>query len=268
MEIKEIVIGIINSKNRVDFIKKFLRKNKIEFRELSYDAGCNIEVKINGTNDGEIIFLAHYDISMGTDEGANDNTSSVAVLLSLLLYLKDKSPFYTIKIVFNDKEEFVGGLLSGSIVNGNMTKIIDKIGSFDYIKNHFSKGKNKGIFILELSGIGDAVLIAKKSGKIDCSQRLIDFATKVAKNNNFKYIHLPVPYTDMVSVHTFHYEGVVLTIVPYYEALNYANNKDTYPSIWNNIHSNKDNIFTIQEKSLNLMLNFVINLIENLSLLN
>lgn len=267
MDIKEIVSSIIKSKNRVDYIKEFLKNNNINFKEISYQFGINIEVTINGEKDKEIIFFAHYDISTYTDEGANDNTSSVAVLLALLLYLRDKKFLYTIKIVFNDKEEVVGGIIHNNISNEKLINIIEKIGSFDYLKHHTNKEKNIGIFILELSGIGDSIFISKNSGKINCSNKLIEFTLNVAKNNNFNHIVIPVPYSDMVSVHTLNYNGVVIGTIPYYEALNYSNNKENYPSVWKNIHSKKDNIFTIQEKSLNLMLNFVICLIENFKLL-
>ncbi len=267
MEIKDIVNSIINSKNRAVFIKEFLNKNNITFKEIIYNFGNNIEVTIKGEQSEEIIFLSHYDIANGTNEGANDNTSSVAVLLCLLLCLKDKKPLYNLKIVFNDKEEVVGGLISNVLNNEKLTNIIERIGSFDYLKYHCNKNKNLRIFILELSGIGDSIYISKNSGNISCDKELIDFTVNIANQNNFKNIIIDVPYTDMVSVHTLGYKGVVIGAIPYNEALLYSQDKKNYPSIWKNIHSNKDNIFTIQEKSLNLMLNFVITLIENLKLL-
>ncbi|MDO9528003.1 MAG: M20/M25/M40 family metallo-hydrolase [Syntrophales bacterium] len=66
----------------------------------------NIIVSIKGVKhpDETIVFGAHYDTVYGTP-GADDNASSVAVLLEICRALKDFSPGRTLKLIFFTLEE-------------------------------------------------------------------------------------------------------------------------------------------------------------------
>lgn len=281
MKIKEIVKDLCtkHSKKRVDFIKDFLTYHHIAFNELKYNNITNIEVCLEGiTKDEEVIFFAHHDISSQTKEGANDNSSSVAVMLNVLLSLKKSPPHYTIKIIFNDTEEILGGLLNQNIPREQMIQIITNAGSYQYLKRHNNFKKIKAVFILELSGIGDAIFIADRSGMIECSQQLNFYLNDLARKKNYNYINIPILSSDMVSVKTFGLNGTVYGAIPVYQAKNFLNiinkqqNKyqfttDIMPSSWNNIHTTRDNIFAINEKALLLINNFTLDIIKNISLL-
>src|SRR4030042_5465289 len=102
MEIKEIVTEICKepSNKRAAYIQSFLEKNSIFYTLQDFKFGKNIETVKNGTiNDKEIILMSHYDIYNPASESANDNSSSVAILLKLAQYFKKNTPKYTTSLV-------------------------------------------------------------------------------------------------------------------------------------------------------------------------
>lgn len=268
MEIKNIVKELCETKSneRIDYIVSYLRQNNISFNVLKYQNGKNIEINKTGKSNKCVIFMAHHDIYSNIIEGANDNTSSVAVLLSLCKFLYFYDASYMIKIVFNDKEELLGGILNKNISIDKFGMILNNTGSFQYLKNNiFKKNEILGIFILELSGIGDSLYFAKKSGNVECSSLLNKFLKKVADLNNYRYLEVPILNSDMISVRSLDFTGTVIGATPYIESLNNMNNE--YPHIWEKIHTSRDNFFSIQESALNMVYNFLIKLIENLNIL-
>jgi hypothetical protein len=274
MEIKSLVKNLVSVKQheRSLFIEEFLENNDISFNIQKYPNGKNIEVVKKGLNpDKEIIFFSHYDISNDTIEGANDNSSSVAIMLSVAKFIQNKEISCTVKIIFNDREEILGALLDKK-VNADIFKsseIINQVGSFQYLKNYINRENIKGIFDIELSGIGNTVFFAINSGNVECSAKLIDFLSLIAEKNDFNYIKIPFLASDMISIHTLGLNGIVLGAIPDYNAdifpVNHSkeNNVNFIPSSWKNIHSVKDNYFAIQERSLNMIYNFVLLIINN-----
>lgn len=268
MDIKKNVAAIAQKRTgRIDRIIDILDKKGINHSVLSYDRGKNIEISFKGEVDKDIIFFAHHDISSQTDEGANDNTSSVAVLIEFAEFLEAHKPLYNIKIVFTDNEEILGGLLNGSENLDLLTKIISAVGSFDYLKNICDRTKIITIFNLELCGRGDSIMIAEYSGKVKSSDRAIMFIENTANANNFRYIKTSVTNSDLLSAYVLGIPGILIGIVPFSEAQYYNHsevNKKDIPSVWKNIHSNKDNIVAIQERSLVMMYKFLRSIAENL----
>ena len=65
----------------------------------------NVIAEMKGSGDGLVIIGAHYDVVPETEAGANDNTSGVAVLLSLAEALAGRSLPYTIRFVAFGSEE-------------------------------------------------------------------------------------------------------------------------------------------------------------------
>ena len=65
----------------------------------------NVIAEMKGTGNGLVIVGAHYDIVPATEAGANDNTSGVAVLLSLAEALAGHSLPYTLRFVAFGSEE-------------------------------------------------------------------------------------------------------------------------------------------------------------------
>ena len=274
MDIKSIVKDIceVSSGKRIEYITNFLRENNIIHNIQKYFDGINIEIIKKGKNiNKEIIFFAHHDIYNNSIEGANDNTSSVAVLLFLAKFLYFYEPYYTINIVFNDFEELIGGIFSQSNSKEKINKIIKKIGSFQYLKNKISLRKSYVTFILELSGIGNCLYFADKSGNIICDFNLNSFLAKIAQKLNFKYLKIPISLSDIISSNYFGIKGTVFGSIPLIDGKNYINElnskgfcKEIYPYVWKKNHTSMDKYYSIQEKSLNMVYKFAVEIIKNI----
>ena len=276
MELKEILTKISSQKrnNRLNEIKNILTFLDINFSTQSYKYGENIVISFAGKIDKDVIFFAHHDISSNSREGANDNTSSVAVVIKVAQYLKNTSPLYNINIILNDNEEMLGALLNKKLKIPQIEKVIHYIGSYNYLKSVY-KDKVAAIFDLELSRIGDSIYIPNKSRNVLCSQNLINYLKNICGLSNNIYFEIPVMDTDMISVRTTGLNGVVFGAIPQFEALHYYNELPSkkgdlsiMPANWKNIHTNRDTICSIQEKSLKMVYDFIVVLISNLDLLN
>jgi|GEM_PF-1181109 len=275
MDIKELVIDICNIKinNRAGFIANYLRENNIYFNTIKYSYGVNIEIYKKGINtDKEIIFMSHYDIFKNITQGANDNTSSVAVLLNLSKFLYFYKPYYSTRIIFNDNEEILGALLFNKLSNNEKLEIINKVGSYQYLKNIIKSNRILAVFILELSGIGDALYFADKSGDSLCNGNINNYLSDLALQNKLNYLNIPIASSDMISVNLLGLKGTVIGAIPYVEGQNYLNdikingiNKEIYPHVWKKNHTEMDNYFSIQEKSLDMIYNFLIKIVEELN---
>lgn len=273
MEIKSIVKEICESSGRrIDYIINFLKQNNINHKIDKFNNGTNIEIVKKGKNDSkEIIFFGHHDVYNNSIEGANDNTSSVAILLTLAKFLYFYKPYYTINIVFNDYEELIGGIFSMKSSKEKVNAILNKIGSFQYIKKNIQKKKSLITFILELSGIGDSIYIANRSGNIESDRNLNIFLESIANNLNLKYLNFPISLSDLITVDYFGIKGTVFGSIPYIEGKNYLNNigkkefsKEIYPHVWKKNHTSMDKYYSIQEKSLNMIYNFSVEIIKNI----
>lgn len=278
MEIKNIVEELCSSgsRGRIGYIKSYLKLNGIGYKEqLINNHIKNIEVTIEGEdNSREILFLAHHDIAPQTNEGANDNSSSVAVLLQSALRLQNSSPPpCKIKLVFNDTEEILGGLLNRTINKDRIKEIIINSGAFQYLKHHPEKEQIEAIYILELCGIGDSLFIAESSGNIICDNELNSFLESCAEKEGFRHTRLPLLSSDMIGVNLCALRGTVLGAVPYHEARAYLQDYkkgggkkiiySTVPAAWKNIHTPKDNLFAINERALNMIYRFIGIIIDN-----
>ena len=68
----------------------------------------------------------------------------------------------------------------------------------------------------------------------------------------------------MLSVKVFNLSGTVIGVIPYYQAQNYLTQEKQLPTVWRNIHSEKDNLFAIQDKALEMMKSFLLHILEEL----
>ncbi|HBD95823.1 MAG: hypothetical protein A2015_01875 [Spirochaetes bacterium GWF1_31_7] len=269
MEIKEIVSNIIkfDKINKIKYICSFLDVLHLDYKVHTYRKKItNIEVIKKGDADcDDIIFLAHYDISQKTVEGANDNASSVAVLLKICTVLHTLSAKSTIRIVFNDNEELLGALNGYGYDREFISKIIANVGSYQYLKNYYDIKKIKHCIILELCGIGDSVFIAEKSGGAPTDELLNAKLHTIGNTTNINTFSIEIPSTDMVSVNFFNVSGSVIGAIPYYQAKNYkeSHDKRNQPGVWSNIHSTRDNLFAINHRALDMCYRFVLKIIND-----
>jgi hypothetical protein len=274
MDIKKIVAEIcpLTHAERARYIIEYLSVHNIPGKEHVFDRGKNICVTRQGIDlQKEIIFFAHYDISNQTREGANDNTSSVAVLLKVAEYLQTIEPELTVRLVFNDTEEILGALLMDQGNMQSIMEIITHVGSFNYLKHYARRKDVQAVFIVELSGIGDTIYLADKSGNVPCDPRLLGGLSEIAIEHGTQSITLPVFSSDMISVFTEKMPGVVLGAIPRYEAENYlaalenGDSNPPIPHVWKKMHTLQDTSFSIQEKALDLVYEYICRVIDNCS---
>jgi len=271
MEIKQTLSDLLKFGDRAAFITQFLEKHNCKFRIIKFSHGKNIEfIKEIKNSNKEIIFFVHYDISNQTLYGANDNSSSVAVMLHAAAFLVNLECLFTIKIVFIDREEIMGALLNSNIKEEDFESIIQTTGSYQYLKNNITD-KEVYFFNVELSGIGDCLYFAETSGNIYCDRKILEFLADTAEKNKINFIKIPFLSSDMISIKLLGYKGGIYGAIPELEGKKYLehnkndSNNEFFPASWKNIHSNKDNIFSIHEKSLEFVYNFTIHLISNLN---
>ena len=101
----------------------------------------NIIVRLgkNNASKGMVVLGAHYDIVKGSF-GINDNTCSVAMLINLIIILKDMDVQRPIEIVFFDGEE--------TGMHGSQLYVNEKKPLIDYA------------IILDIIGVGDTLIMA------------------------------------------------------------------------------------------------------------
>jgi hypothetical protein len=277
MEIKQTVKEIceLTYHDKINYLIQFVKINQLNYKLYPYSFGTNLEVVIKGKNQGkEIIFFAHYDVFNESIEGANDNSSSVAVLMFTAIHLDQNPPLYTVKIIFNDNEEILGGIYGKNSTIDQISRIMENVGSYQYLKTADHQ-KVIAAFVLELCGIGDSLYIAESSAKIKCDPGLNFFLTAVAEQNQYKLLKIPIAASDLISLHLTGYSGTVLGAIPYIEGKNYLMDlgrdgfsKNIYPHVWKKNHTSLDKYFSIQEKSLNMVFQFVLTVINNVSQLD
>lgn len=137
----------------------------------------NIIVAI-GKGKKEILVTTHYDLVLGTP-GANDNSSCIAVLISLLNKLKKHKPKNKIKFIVFDKEE------------------VGCLGSKVYIKKYGIKNI-KALFNLELVGYGDMFGLWPITN-INKNTKILGTLRSVIKKEGYKYEELeklPLFFSD------------------------------------------------------------------------
>lgn len=268
-KIKQLLSDLTKSPNRINFIIDYLVKQNIEHFINNYTFGKNIIVEKNNIfSQKKLIIMAHHDVLNPDFENANDNSSSVAVLLKVAEYFKSYNLKCSLKIVFNDNEELLGGLLIKDSPISYLENILEKSGSFVELKKEKeSSNKKIDVLILELSGIGEGVFIAESSGLIQCNSNLNKKLVDIAEKYNFKYSLIPVPMSDYISVHTLKLSGTVIGAIPYFEIEEYRKKKSNnfYSSSWRRNHTSFDIVDAISEKSLNMIYTFLIKFIEEYS---
>ena len=117
-------IGVAPLASLTSFEQNFDIKTK-----NSLTKGVNIIAHVKGETDNVIVISAHYDhigiINNEVYNGADDNASGVAALLSLTKYFKDNQPNNTLVFAFFDAEEI--GLQGAKAFVSNPPFALEKI---------------------------------------------------------------------------------------------------------------------------------------------
>ncbi len=253
MILKDKLKTFLSVNDRYDFIISYLNDNSIKYKTQSINSFRNIFIDIKGINQQRtMIFTAHYDKFSQDIQAANDNSSSVIVLLELAIYLYRSPPPINIIILFNDNEEKIGGIFNSIVTKSAKKMLINNIGSLYFFKNLTIK--KPLIFIVELAGIGNALFFANKSGNFRCCKSVNESLVHIAESNDYRYKLVDVGLTDMFSVSTLNLNGTVIGSVDLLAEKNEEN--------WRINHSIEDSLDKIDNLSLERVYRFILLIIN------
>ncbi len=256
----EYIKSLCRSKNRFETLCEILDLLKIKYSVIAPGDTRNIICDFNIENSKRKyytnVFAAHYD-TVDNTPGANDNTASVAELISLAVKLQKQKITNThdIRIIFFDKEELIRAdkhKESGSFLIGKALKD--------------NKANTNLFFVLDACGIGDTIIISNtldyllerkgykrlKNNIIVLKNHLLNYLD----NNGLQYLSLPTPMSDNFGLTVTGNPAVLISTLPYSEAMNYRFKK-LLPETWGNMHSLEDSIDKISLVTLELMNNLL-----------
>ncbi|WP_338767483.1 M28 family peptidase [Bernardetia sp. ABR2-2B] len=187
MNLLKIVQSLENKtdQKRFEFIIDFLTENEIKYQIHNYKTGKNIIIKTNenGETDKPYIGISsHFDV-VPNSGGANDNATSIAVCLDILMKIKNelnRNPSFLENLDFDitvfifDEEE---RQLLGS-----------RAYVMEYGRQEIRKGKLIGLINLEMLGQGDKLALWNLENAINGSKnketrKLLKTLEKTAKEN-------------------------------------------------------------------------------------
>lgn len=257
MKIENILekIAIYGTHNRRNAILDILKDNNIEYRLQSIESSFkyfqntryNIIVDIGNNFDKskeKILLTAHYDVVSGST-GANDNASSVSILLKLIIELKHINK--PIRFVFFDGEEMGG------------------IGSNAYINNYNTEGTT--LVNLDVCGCGDRISIEKHLNE---DNHILDNLLK----NNEKYNVFEVesfPFNDAKIFQKNGIDNICIVSLPQ-EDIDILNGVEIfidekiahkYSFVWQYQHNGKyDSIEYINYEMISKIYNYILELFK------
>jgi Zn-dependent M28 family amino/carboxypeptidase len=244
---------------RLAAITNILNEQNIPYRVQNFDSGKNIIITFSGRSDLDMIFMAHHDIASGTMQGANDNTASVAILIALSEWLKTQNLHYNIHIALTDHEERIGAMLSENVSNEDRFRIITSVGSYQLLKT-FSPARVRAVINLEMSGIGDKLFFAESSGNVPCSASLNSRLAEAADILHIPHSSIKISNSDLLSVHVRKMCGTVIGALPSSENVKFGSYD--IPKEWATMHSPQDTVDKIDTDSMNMILNFLKQIIK------
>ncbi len=201
------------------------------------------------------ILLAHYDRVQDTP-GANDNSASVFYLLYHAKRLKKLN--HNTVIIFTDKEEISG------------EDSVTKQGSYGL--GFFFKEKNItniSFFVFDMCGIGSTILLGTAGESLikkhygqqyDYSKikSKIDSVKKRAEEilfslNNGEFFYLNPLFSDDLGLILNEYPAVLISLLPYREAIEFKKNPERLPKSWLFNHTLEDTPSTLDKNCWNIL---------------
>ncbi len=201
------------------------------------------------------VLLAHYD-RVNETPGANDNSASVFYLLYHAKRLNGQA--HSTIIIFTDREEI-----------GNAESVTAQ-GS--YALGRYLKSKNiqnLNFYVFDMCGIGNTILLgtagenlikdhykenysaSKIKGKIERVKKQAEDMLLTVNAGEFFYL-TPL-FSDDLGLILNEYPAVLISLLPYREAVEYKKNPTTLPKSWQNNHTMDDNIDTLDFKSWDVL---------------
>lgn len=164
---------------RFEFIINFLQENEIKYQIHTYKTGKNIIIKTNEDDNSDKPYIgisSHFDV-VPKSGGANDNATSIAVCLDILIRIKNEvkqNPSFLENLAFDitvfifDEEER------------------NLLGSRAYVmefgRQEIRKGKLIGLINLEMLGQGDKIALWNLDDN-EPAGKVLETLEKTAKEN-------------------------------------------------------------------------------------
>lgn len=252
----------------------FMRKHKFKFFcqifKWHWINGMNV-ISETGKGKKEIILAAHYDNFMHTP-GANDNASSIAVLLDVHKKLQRCKLNCKIKTIFFDREEW----------------IFKRLGSEAYVKQYGFENLI-AMYNLEMVGVGEVVIVWPVSHE---EKNLFAFLKlkEILEKFHYKYkkMHmLPVVSSDHMSFRKKGFKNAFcISLVPeekikllekifntsairflrnYFMCKIMGKHKEEFPFFFRIYHDREDKACNIREKSLEMTSKILVALVRKIS---
>lgn len=261
--------------DRKDFLCNMLKKKDISYSIIPLDGKFHIYINFPKSDYNPTFkiktLLVHYD-RFGTSPGANDNSAAVFQLINWI----EHQNFYqhNMRIIFTDGEELSGlpsggsNLVQGSFALAELFKRLNLT--------------SDDIYVLDCTGRGEVLVISTAGKDIDASfsfrrnfDSLYERAIRIAKAAaNESWITAPVPYGDNAGFIANGIPAVLITVLPKDEATEYLRDlqkkrslkkeimdhtdENSYePETWRRLHSQFDDITSLNFEAFNLMEKFL-----------
>lgn len=231
------------SKDRVDYIKKWLLYNKVPFNittiidekeRLFYNITVSF-LKRDSQNKDTVIFMAHHDIVNRLSQNILDNSGSIINLLHLALLINNNRYILNKNIIicFNDDEERQNKVGTKNFIN----KLIEK-NKIDL--------KRTTIFCLDVTSIGNCLLYENIDNNI----------TSIVEKNKFvgSKLKIELPNNDAKFIRSeYMLNAICLSLLP-------ENMVDDPESFWGKLHTEKDNINNCNHNDMCSFIYFLFNI--------
>lgn len=243
--------------NRIFIITSILDKENIPYTKIKLDNAEHLLLFPHNliTGNEATVLLAHYDRVNGTP-GANDNSASIFYLLYHAKRLKNIN--HSTIIIFTDKEEI--GL-------GDSVTDQGSYGLGKYFKS--KKIDHLRFFVFDMCGIGTTLLLGTGGESLIKNhygvnyissniKKKIEIVKKDAEEtlltiNGGEFFYLTPLFSDDLGLILNEYPAVLISLLPYREAVEYRKNPSTLPKSWSCNHTLNDSINTLDSKSWSVL---------------
>lgn len=251
--------------DRFSFLETFLEWKKIPFSCLEAGGRHLLINPMEKKRPGHYIkvLTAHYDRVEGTP-GANDNSSSVFILLKHIEYLMQTDYSHNTMILFTDREELTGG------------RTIYDQGSC-HLGSYWKKnlGENYFFTVLDMCGIGDTLIWGRNDLKLQKENpdalvskgviKTIDYLYESLSDLLFRHsrqsdMGINGLFSDDLGFILSGLPAIQLSLLPWKEAELWKKDSGKMPESWKVNHSADDTVETLQDSAFLTMEKFLKNL--------
>ena len=244
--------------DRAAFIQNYLKSAGLEAPILQMEGKNHIYVKFPQSQYNPTFriktVIAHYD-RIGI--GANDNSAAVFCLMQWAAQLSRLVPplFHNIRLIFTDGEEL--GAAGGVAEQGAfpLAQVFRRLGI-----------TNDDIFVFDCMGRGDVPILTQTILPSKAPARFVkDFsaleqraASLLQASANGRWFCLPCNYSDNASFIANGIPAVAITMLPSQEVT--AATQGQQPQTWQLLHTQGDNLASLNPQSFEIFHNILNNL--------